>query len=185
MCIPILPCSLLRNLEPDLYQDSPDKPKPFDATSSEDEGGDQDAEDPDPDDDPEDKEEGRSKRLRKRKGSHVVPRRTKHELFAYENHLTVYRHDLGTPVALVACGAEHTLVALQGRGLMGWGNNANGQVSSMGARVCMMFVCVCVCVCGCLCVDVSLCVCVWMGVDVNGCERRVIRVIHRITVSKS
>jgi hypothetical protein len=41
----------------------------------------------------------------------------------------VYKLRLGLPVTLVACGALHTLAALCGGGLMGWGDNASGQAT--------------------------------------------------------
>jgi alpha-tubulin suppressor-like RCC1 family protein len=34
----------------------------------------------------------------------------------------------GAPVHMVACGAAHTFVALQARGLLAWGDNSKGQV---------------------------------------------------------
>ncbi|GFR42409.1 hypothetical protein Agub_g3309, partial [Astrephomene gubernaculifera] len=41
--------------------------------------------------------------------------------------LQVYRLWMGAPVRTVACGALHTLAALEGGGVLGWGDNASGQ----------------------------------------------------------
>lgn len=43
--------------------------------------------------------------------------------------LHVYRLHLGMPVRAVACGALHTLVSLEGGGVLGWGDNASGQAT--------------------------------------------------------
>ncbi|KAG2448846.1 hypothetical protein HYH02_006197 [Chlamydomonas schloesseri] len=45
------------------------------------------------------------------------------------DNLHVYRLMLGLPVRTVACGALHTLAALEGGGVMGWGDNASGQAT--------------------------------------------------------
>ncbi len=43
--------------------------------------------------------------------------------------LHVYRLHMGVPVRAVACGALHTLVSLEGGGVLGWGDNASGQAT--------------------------------------------------------
>lgn len=45
------------------------------------------------------------------------------------DNLHVYRLTMGLPVRTVACGALHTLVALEGGGVLGWGDNASGQAT--------------------------------------------------------
>ena len=47
-------------------------------------------------------------------------------------NLRLWRIRLQIPVHMVACGAEHTLLALMGGGVMGWGDNTFGQVSRSG-----------------------------------------------------
>lgn len=42
--------------------------------------------------------------------------------------LKVYRLRMGAPVAHVACGANHTLVAMESRGVWAFGSNTNGQL---------------------------------------------------------
>ena len=42
--------------------------------------------------------------------------------------LSVYKLHMGAPVALVACGASHTIVAMAQRGVWVWGSNSHGQV---------------------------------------------------------
>ncbi|KAG2501222.1 hypothetical protein HYH03_001033 [Edaphochlamys debaryana] len=43
--------------------------------------------------------------------------------------LHVYRLSFGCAVRVVACGALHTLAALEGGGVWGWGDNASGQAT--------------------------------------------------------
>ncbi|GLI64015.1 hypothetical protein VaNZ11_007176, partial [Volvox africanus] len=43
--------------------------------------------------------------------------------------LHMYRLKMGVPVRVVACGALHTLAALDGGGVMGWGDNGSGQAT--------------------------------------------------------
>lgn len=77
-----------------------------------------------------DPEEQITRRSRRTRATNPVPRRTKHELKPQESTLTVYRHGLQRHVTMVACGAEHTMAALEGAGMYAWGCNSHGQVGA-------------------------------------------------------
>ncbi len=50
------------------------------------------------------------------------------EVRCHTAELFLWRVQLLQPVKLVACGAEHTLVALASGGVVAWGSNGRGQV---------------------------------------------------------